>query len=80
MDGELFEAWNGRFGEDCPEQPPSSSAIGCQHESMDVRDPVCGTRVPGRHGPVLAFRGTSFRFCSETCRRIFLMDPVRFIK
>jgi len=48
-------------------------------EARGARDPVCGAALGegvllGRH------RGRPYRFCSRTCRRMFLSDPERFLR
>jgi YHS domain-containing protein len=79
MDGELFEAMTGKLGEDSLDE---GRVVFDRAERSDTeaRDPVCGTRVPGVFGPTAKFKGQTFRFCSETCRQIFIKDPVRFAK
>lgn len=47
---------------------------------IEYRDPVCGMSVsPDEAAPEAVVAGTTYRFCSETCRRQFLDDPRRFL-
>ena len=42
-------------------------------------DPVCGMKVDAQRGPVLVYRGQSYRFCSPTCRTAFRRNPQRHV-
>ncbi|EAQ04288.1 cation transporting P-type ATPase [Pseudooceanicola batsensis HTCC2597] len=47
-----------------------------QETSGITRDPVCGMTVdPAAGKPVVAYRGHTYHFCAEGCRRRFEADP-----
>ena len=44
-------------------------------------DPVCGMDVePGKTKLVSIFKGRSYWFCAEGCRRAFEADPDKYLK
>ena len=44
-------------------------------------DPVCGMDVePGRTKLVSVYKGHSYWFCAEGCRRAFEADPDKYLK
>jgi len=44
-------------------------------------DPVCGMEVdPGSTSLVANFKGHSYWFCNEACRKTFEMNPSKFLK
>jgi protein SCO1/2 len=46
---------------------------------LESVDPVCKMKIAaGEHALEARYRGRTYRFCSETCRKSFLKDPVRF--
>jgi YHS domain-containing protein len=50
------------------------------HESAELRDPVCGMKVS--RGPATLVSdhfGRTFHFCSEQCRKLFDINPNRYI-
>ena len=43
-------------------------------------DPVCGMTVDPHAGkPAEQYRGHSYYFCSEGCRKKFTSDPIRYL-
>ena len=45
------------------------------------KDPVCQMDVdPGEKGLVSIFKGHSFWFCSQVCRRSFEDNPMKYIE
>ncbi|MGH7554329.1 MAG: YHS domain-containing protein, partial [Longimicrobiales bacterium] len=45
-----------------------------------VKDPVCGMTVDVETAPARAsYRGVTYYFCSEGCRREFDSDPARYV-
>jgi YHS domain-containing protein len=44
-------------------------------------DPVCGMEVePGQTKLVSVYKGRSYWFCAEGCRRAFEADPEKYLK
>lgn len=49
--------------------------------TSQVTDPVCGMTVdPDRASARSSFDGTTYYFCSETCRRAFEAEPARYAR
>ncbi len=52
-------------------------------EETLMRDPVCGMEVVVEHAEQARLyedhAGTRYFFCAEACRRVFLMEPERFL-
>jgi Cu+-exporting ATPase len=48
------------------------------HMKVVTLDPVCGHEVISSAEPGLAYRGSSYFFCCEDCRRRFQRDPGEF--
>jgi putative ABC transport system ATP-binding protein len=44
-----------------------------------ARDPVCGMAVEEAGAVVHTYRGRTYRFCSQGCRREFLENPAKFV-
>ncbi len=44
-----------------------------------ARDPVCGMAVEEAVAVAQAYRGRTYRFCSQGCRREFMESPARFV-
>ena len=70
----LYAALLGRT----PPAHPGTSEAGI---GLETRDPVCGLRIddPGR-APTAVADGSSYAFCSRTCRNEFLRDTTRFLR
>jgi YHS domain-containing protein len=51
-----------------------------ERKETDVRDPVCGTRLPGPTGPSALYQGRTYYFCGETCRQDFIKNPARYLQ
>jgi len=49
-------------------------------KQSDIRDPVCGTGLPGATGPSTVYRGVTYYFCGETCRQDFIRDPAGYLQ
>src|SRR5688500_14199116 len=51
------------------------------HEHAAAKDPVCGMDVlPGEtRGGNAEHRGTTYWFCSPSCREKFVADPARYV-
>ncbi len=48
---------------------------------MKVTDPVCGmTFLPEKAMARLEYRGQTYYFCAEACRKQFEAEPERFLK
>jgi trehalose synthase len=46
----------------------------------EQRDPVCGMSVsPEEPAPTVDFEGTTYRFCSQSCREQFLRSPAHYV-
>ena len=43
------------------------------------KDPVCGMNV-SIDSPASEHRGRTFRFCSEQCRKLFDLNPNKYVK
>jgi trehalose synthase len=57
--------------------PTVAAHIGLAEE---VRDAVCGMRVDPHASPTAEYQGERYAFCSESCRRQFLLEPQRFLR
>jgi YHS domain-containing protein len=79
MDDERVEASRDGIGVESLDNGRITFDTGQRNES-DVRDPVCGTRLPGATGPSIAYQGMKYFFCGETCRQDFIKDPARYLQ
>lgn len=51
----------------------------CNTKSSEIKDPVCGMTVqPERAAGSSTYRGTTFHFCSKSCKTKFDADPEHF--
>lgn len=54
-------------------------AAGRQIVRLEEGDPVCGMSVAqSEPAPQVEFEGSTYRFCSELCRRQFLRNPAHY--
>lgn len=48
---------------------------------MKVTDPVCGMKfLPEKAKTKLEYRGQTYFFCAEVCRKQFEAEPERYLK
>lgn len=48
---------------------------------MKVIDPVCGMEVePGKTKPFVHYKGRSYWFCADGCRKAFEADPDKYLE
>ncbi|MGD2127493.1 MAG: YHS domain-containing protein [Desulfobacteraceae bacterium] len=49
--------------------------------AIPIVDPVCGMNVPpGRVHLITSYRGRSFFFCAEDCRKAFELNPDAYLE
>ena len=48
-------------------------------EFVDLRDPVCGMEVKKNSTLVSEHFGNTFHFCSDQCRKLFDINPNKYI-
>lgn len=48
-------------------------------EFVDLRDPVCGMEVKKNSTLVSEHFGSTFHFCSDQCRKLFDINPNKYI-
>ena len=48
--------------------------------SVELKDPVCGMRVPAKSPHVLEHEGQPVYFCSAGCKAKFAADPAKYAK
>ena len=54
--------------------------VGIVGFSLQQRDPVCGMSVtPDEPAPEAIFNGTTYRFCSDSCREQFVRSPAHYV-
>lgn len=50
-------------------------------EENMAADPVCGMDVPTENaGFIVCYKGVSYYFCAEACRRAFEKNPQKYLK
>lgn len=57
--------------------PPAATTTPAPAETMD---PVCSIKVDPKVAPRADHQGTTYYFCSESDRQLFLKDPAKYIK
>jgi membrane fusion protein, copper/silver efflux system len=61
----------------------ASDVQGGMQTPMEARDPVCGMHLDAKKahagGQTQDFRGETYLFCSDRCRRKFQQDPDRYV-
>jgi YHS domain-containing protein len=51
-----------------------------QSELIELRDPVCGMEVKKRSTPLVSDHfGRTFHFCSDQCRKLFDINPNKYV-
>ena len=49
-------------------------------EKLSSIDPVCGLEItPTETNPVEVMQGHTYYFCTEKCRRAFMIEPLKYI-
>jgi len=49
-------------------------------EALNTKDPVCGMQVGEKETAFSSTHmGTTFRFCSERCRKLFDLNPNKYV-
>ena len=49
-------------------------------EALNTKDPVCGMQVGEKEtGFISTHMGKTFRFCSERCRKLFDLNPNKYV-
>lgn len=50
-----------------------------EHANHSHTDPVCGMSVDPGSDLTAAYKGKSYHFCSDNCRRSFAAEPIKYV-